>query len=250
MRGLRSRSPLVKVLMHTTLVRLLLAATAVLAFGNYVVAQRQITSNPANDTDVRFSPDGQSIAFVSDRDGDLDVFVMDVDGGNARNVSDHPENDGFPSWSPDGSLIAFESSRSGSFEVFVMPADGGGPTNLTGDEGGRFPAWSPDGSQIAFVRELGRNPEIFVMNADGSDVRRLTDSPAIDFEPEWSPSDRPRRAPAWTYALRVDQRGVTPGVGVRGWITDASKGRGLHKLVPHRTVLRVVEDSNLRPATR
>lgn len=129
-----------------------------------------------------------SILFVSDRDGDAEIFVMDAHGGVTVQLTDNASGDGGPAWSPDRSKIAFFTDRDGNNEIYVMNADGSAPTRLTSIAATDLdPAWSPDGSKIAFVSDRDGNFEIYIMNADGTGVTRITNDLAFDGEPAWSP---------------------------------------------------------------
>lgn len=145
----------------------------------------------AFDGEPAWSPDGTKIAFTSDRDafflGELDIYVIDVDGGDPRRLTDAPGSHSDPAWSPDGTKIAFASDRNGDFEIYVMNADGGDPVRLTDAVGADSdPAWSPDGTKIAFTSHRDGNAEVYVMNADGSNPVNLTNHPGSDSDPAWS----------------------------------------------------------------
>jgi TolB protein len=131
-----------------------------------------------------WSPDDRKIAFMSARNGNAEIYVMNADGSAVHNLtrSWQSEDDG-PAWSPDGRRIVFYSDRDGgdvrppNDELYVMNADGRGVRRLTTNPGqDLFPVWSPDGKKIAFMSDPDgdRIAEIYVMNADGSAVRRLT----------------------------------------------------------------------------
>jgi Tol biopolymer transport system component len=156
----------------------------------------RLTDDPAEDFDPSWSPDGSRIAFRSHRDGNEEVYVMASDGSGQRNISNSPTSDYSPSWSPDGSLIAFASDRDGDpNEIYVMDPDGSNQVRVTDHPGiDEYPTWSPDGTQIAFHCTMGGvNPngvgdfEICVVNRDGTDLRRLTDTPGENTQPDWSP---------------------------------------------------------------
>ena len=143
-------------------------------------------------TTLMISVDAQAqIAFVSNRSGNWDIYVMDVDGGNPRNLTKNRHNDWHPSWSPDGEQIAFGSNREGNLEIYVMDVDGRNPRNLTKDGHGEFnpsesyPSWSPDGKRIAFASGRNGHWDIYVMDADGQNPRQLTNNPLHDYEPAW-----------------------------------------------------------------
>ena len=135
---------------------------------------------------------GGKIAFVSDRDGNSEIYVMDADGSNPINLTQSPGLEGSPNWSPDGTKIAFMSIRDGNLGIYVMNADGSSPFNLTQSAGSdRLRVWSPDGTKIAFESIRDGNFdiyfEIYVMNADGSSLFNLTQSAGSDSLPVWSP---------------------------------------------------------------
>ncbi len=140
---------------------------------------------------VATTPAGRAasrIAFDSTRSGNVEIYVMNMDGSGVTNLTNHPAEDAEPAWSPDGTMIAFESDRAGNFDILVMNADGSDWVNLTDDPSMDLsPAWSPDGTRIAFASDRTDDFEIYVMNADGSDVTQLTNRPGVDGAPDWSP---------------------------------------------------------------
>ena len=93
--------------------------------------QRRLTQNPADDADPAWSPDGQRIAFYSNRDGTFDIYVMNADGSHQRRLTRHFADDSDPAWSPDGHTMAFATNRDGNSEIYVMNSDGSRQRRLT-----------------------------------------------------------------------------------------------------------------------
>lgn len=138
-----------------------------------------------------FSPDGSKVIFNGAPSGstNVDVWVIDVDGGNLTRLTTAPGPDRFAVWSPDGSKIAFQSVRSGISQVWLMNADGGEQTQLTFDPvpKDQLPDWSPDGSRIAYVAQTHpTGGDITVINADGTNPHPIT-SGAAKLGTAWSP---------------------------------------------------------------
>ena len=138
------------------------------------------------------------IAFVSKREGNPEIYVMEADGRNQRNLTNNRDNDWWPSWSPDGKRIVFVSERDGNREIYVMDADGENPRRLTNNPNEDwYPSWSPDGKRIAFMslrdgHVIDGRPtfEIYVMDTDGGNPQNLTNNPNDDRYPSWSPDSQ------------------------------------------------------------
>jgi TolB protein len=82
------------------------------------------------------------IVFNSNRDGNLEVYVINLDGTGAANLTNNNSDDLEPTWSPDGQWIAFSTNRSGNWDIFVMQANGADPYNFSNNSAqDRFPAW-------------------------------------------------------------------------------------------------------------
>jgi TolB protein len=195
----------------------LLVAPA-LAIGDHILELIYGKSTPGDVQTPAWSPDGRKLAFVSERDGNAEIYMMNADGSAQENLTRQPASDNHPSWSRDGRKLAFVSRRDGNSEIYVMNADGSGLRNLTRARGDDLdPAWSPDGRAIAFVQKrCWPNPRdtrcaisyetyLYVVNADGSGLRRLTTQRAHLFNPSWSADGKTIRYGG--YLVNVDGSG-------------------------------------------
>ena len=151
-----------------------------------VVASLVLTAHPS----LAASPGyNGKIAFVSTRDGNDEIYVMNADGSAQSRLTNNAVTDKDPTWSPDGTKIAFLTNRDGNNEIYVMNADGSAPARLTNNAASDGqPAWSPDGTKIAFQSARDGNNEIYVMDADGGNQTRLTTNAVSDSQPSWFPS--------------------------------------------------------------
>lgn len=149
--------------------------------------ETRLTTDTTNEAQPAWSPNGDRIAFTTDRDGNNEVYLMNPDGQGVTRLTNNATADEQPAWSPDASKIAFVSDRTGNPEIWVMDSTGANPVQLTNNTATDLaPAWSPDGTQIAFMSDRAGNFAIFVMNSDGSNVRQLTNASVPDELPSWS----------------------------------------------------------------
>lgn len=166
---------------------------------------KRLTDDPRSSLEwgPDWSPDGSRLLFTSNRDGNLEVYAITLEGGEALNLSDHGGADFGASWSPDGSSVAFYSDRDGTYAIYVMNPDGSqirrmadgsdkdagltdrDPIGLILAETGWRTSWSPDGREIAYVAEDDTDTEIFVVSVDGGTPRAITSNDANDGSPAW-----------------------------------------------------------------
>jgi Tol biopolymer transport system component/tRNA A-37 threonylcarbamoyl transferase component Bud32 len=145
------------------------------------------TANPA--VDPTLSPDGKMIAYVSDEQGQTDLFVSRVAGGGRIRLTNDQEKESVPRFSPDGEHILFARVGASAPEIWMVPTLGGESTQVVANA--FDPAWSPDGARIAFVsRPPGQADALVTAAVNGSEPRVVMRSDgALPFfsSPAWSP---------------------------------------------------------------
>ena len=149
-----------------------LVLVAVVIVGAFALGMYPFSGEAASSNRALDSVSGR-IAFVSNRDGDAEIYVMNADRSGLVQLTDNDSDDLFPSWSPDGSRIMLTSDRDNEdevYDIYVMNADGSRVERLTDGCSNHSLAWSPDGGRIAFTSR----GDVYVMNVDGSDVVQLT----------------------------------------------------------------------------
>src|SRR5712671_6861422 len=135
----------------------------------------KLTPDTTSASDPAFSPDGSRIVFVSSRDGNAEIYLMNADGTGASRVTSDPQPDGRPSFTPDGQAVIFHSARTaGKQQIWAVNVDGTGLTQLTRDSVSASPAVSPDGQTIAYISTRNKEAHIWLMNRDGSNQRQFT----------------------------------------------------------------------------
>jgi tricorn protease len=138
---------------------------------------RRLTVHAARDVYARFSPDGQWIAFSSDREGNLDVYLMPAGGGNPKQLTFHSADDNVLGWTPDGKSVLFASNRAEdwSAKLYTVPIDAGDRKNgvmprSVGVDMGVAGSFSPDGRKLAYNRRSQAYWRKFYRGSAASDV--------------------------------------------------------------------------------
>lgn len=160
---------------------------------------RMITEPGKGDSMPKISPDGRSVAFMSNgRSGNSDLWVIGTNGQGLRQLTKNTIDDQFHNWSPDGQWLVYAGDVGGSNEnreLFRVMADGSGVVQLTNTPGAPVcddPSVSPDGRSIAFDSDRdGGDRDIYIMDVDGQNIRRVHGSQgAHDESPRFSPDGR------------------------------------------------------------
>lgn len=190
---------------------------------------RRLTDHPAGNYEPAYAPDGRRIAFVSSRDGNAEVYVMQADGGgDPQRITHFQLDDWGPVWAPDGRTIAFLSNREGSDRIFLCQPDGTELRRLTPaapflkdvpgeyEPGEAEPTFTPDGRGIVFsVRTGAQRAALRRADLATGEVTELTSGAASDREPVFAPGGAllvfasDRDGDPELYLMRPDGTGVT-----------------------------------------
>ena len=165
----------------------------------HLTSVARLTHDPEFSESPTWSPDGKMLAFSSNRSGNYEIYVRQLEGGQEVNVTNDPGHDFQPDFSPDGNRIAFVSTRSSRTglvkiggtgfiaelrsiggDVWVMPALGGQPRLLARD--GNFPTWHPSGTKVIYVSGREDHRGLMEVTADGGTPRSVLPSESSNWE--------------------------------------------------------------------
>ncbi len=152
--------------------------------------QINLTKHPADDQRAVWSPTGEQILFISNREyktwGNWDLYLMDPDGSNVRRVFKQKKSRNDPTWAPDGKQISYTHTNweAGTFHIYIATLGEQEEERLTE---GFYPAWSPDGTEIAYTTYLANNRRITLINPRTGQQKRLLPRKAIAWQnsPSW-----------------------------------------------------------------
>lgn len=131
------------------------------------------------------------ISFSSNRSGNFDIYTIDINGENLRNITNSRTNDAGATWSPDGHFFAYHAAPNRNTNIYVMDIETKKSRRLTKDPGiDMAAAWSPDGKWIAFCSDRSGSYEIYKMDVRGRNLQRLTRLPGRNTSPAWSPDSQ------------------------------------------------------------
>jgi TolB protein len=208
--------------------------------------ETRLTNNTTDDAAPVWSPQGNNIAFISDRRGNgYEVYLMNADGSNQRPLrADSPVYAIAAAWSPDGTRLSYESDN--NVYIIEATAPGGGdstaaPVNVSADKAvgskDSEASWSPGGKLVLRNSlDCGGCSDLYTVNADGSGRAQLTSGPGFDATPRWSPSgdfvayEADRGDGRALYV--IDAQGIGPEVKLSGvvgslgaptWCPDGSR---------------------------
>lgn len=186
--------------------------SAVLGIGTCLCAARGQTGRPPviHGGAPAVSPDGSKIAFLSDRDGVTDLYVISVDGSDELRLTKTPEAESQPQWSPDGKEIWFTVFANDASSIkAVDPA--GKKERVLGRVAGRAMRLSPDGKRVLYWVGTWTAMKLFSANLDGSDARSLTDGSGVVYGARWSPdgqriafADRDAQGVLHVFVMKAD----------------------------------------------
>jgi len=152
----------------------------------YVIGESepaQLTFGEWDDRNPTVHPEEDLLAFTSNRGLYWDLYLLDLNSGDLRQLTETPGFEGNPTWSPDGRWIAYEANYDGDFDIYILPImDDEDVIQLTNHPANdNSPDWDPGGRRIAFISDRDGSPDVFIANLDYSDERYINLTKTIEF---------------------------------------------------------------------
>ena len=202
---------------------IVIAPTALPTFTSTATLTLEPTPTPTIIATLPAGESGGELAFTTNRSGSIQIWMMNADGSNQRQISNIKNGACQPEWSPDGSQILFISpceekrnSYTGT-KIYMMNADGSDilllpiPEDPAGDYD---PSWAPDGVQIAFTSLRSGRPHIWIYNLETGILDELSNTRFPDFQPDWDPSSKNI---AFIRSFNSNQVWIHPTNGEEAW---------------------------------
>ncbi len=159
---------------------------AVMDYDGY--GAKDITRDKSINLSPAWSPDGSKICYTSYKDGNPNLYLLNLRTGTQTLLSNLQGLNSAPSWSPDGRQIALTLTKDGNAEIYILEVEKKKLRRLTFNRAiDSSPSWSPSGREIAFTSDRSGSPQIYIMDSDGVNVRRLTFEGSYNASPNWSP---------------------------------------------------------------
>jgi TolB protein len=194
-----------------------------LALTSAAIARQQAPRAVSNGELPVVSPDGKLIAFLSNRGGAQDLFIIAADGTGETQLTNTPEEEGAVAWTADGKHILFSVFAKDTSRIFSIDPDGKNQREI-GSVPGRAPTLSPDGKKLVFMAGTWTATKLMVSAPDGSNAKQINDGSSIAWNNHWSP-DGKRIA----FTGRPDS---TDGLAVFVMNSDGSKRRQVTHFAP------------------
>jgi Tol biopolymer transport system component len=188
-------------------------------------AHERLTFNTSENYGGRISPDGKTLAYYSDRTGNYEIWLHDLQDGRERAATDGPADNLMPDWSPDGRALVFFSNRGGVVQIWTTKLEGAAAARLLTPQDLRTPAdfaegvtlggprWSPDGTLIGYVAPSDHGQTLWVVGPDGAKRRSTSLRGVSRFD--WYLDDHR------VVYVRSARDGGTPGL----FVADLESGR-------------------------